>query len=188
MRVSCPACQTEYEVPDAALTGRPRKLRCGQCEHQWEVAPLAPAPAGAAATATASGEPVTGIDQPPPAMTAEPPPAPVRLPEPSSPAMIGSQHIFPVPDPLDTAATDRFDPKSTAKLTYGDPGYEFPRNIPVTPPAYKLANPWLVSILILLIAATMVWIERVHIMHVWPPSTRLFDAISGVFQQFLPRK
>jgi len=116
------------------------------------------------------------------------PPPPVRLPEPSSPAMIGSQNIFPVPDPLGTAAPDRFDPKSTAKLTYGDPGYEFPRNIPVTPPADKLANPWLVSILILLIAAAVVWVERVHIMHIWPPSARLFNAIAALRQQFLPRK
>src|ERR1700686_4559205 len=38
MRLSCPTCSTEYEVPDAALGGRSRKLRCGQCGYQWRVA------------------------------------------------------------------------------------------------------------------------------------------------------
>jgi predicted Zn finger-like uncharacterized protein len=35
MRVSCPGCQTEYDVPDAALAGRTRTLRCAKCGHQW---------------------------------------------------------------------------------------------------------------------------------------------------------
>jgi predicted Zn finger-like uncharacterized protein len=38
MRLSCPTCATEYEVPDSAIAGRRRKLRCGQCGHQWQLA------------------------------------------------------------------------------------------------------------------------------------------------------
>lgn len=73
-------------------------------------------------------------------------------------------------------------------LTYSSAGFEYPRTVPVTQTAKKRSNPWLVSILILLVAAALVWIERFHIMHVWPPSTRLFDAINGILAQFLPHK
>ena len=41
MRLSCPNCQTEYDVPDAALTGRSRTLRCATCMTQWKVPALA---------------------------------------------------------------------------------------------------------------------------------------------------
>lgn len=42
MRLSCPNCATEYEVPDAALIGRSRKLRCAQCGTQWQTEILSP--------------------------------------------------------------------------------------------------------------------------------------------------
>jgi predicted Zn finger-like uncharacterized protein len=38
MRLSCPNCATEYEVPDAALAGRSRKLRCAHCGTEWRSA------------------------------------------------------------------------------------------------------------------------------------------------------
>jgi predicted Zn finger-like uncharacterized protein len=37
MRLTCPNCSTEYDVPDAALGARRRKLRCGLCAHEWRV-------------------------------------------------------------------------------------------------------------------------------------------------------
>ncbi len=37
MRFSCPSCSTEYEIPDTALAGRSRKLRCVRCGHEWRV-------------------------------------------------------------------------------------------------------------------------------------------------------
>jgi predicted Zn finger-like uncharacterized protein len=197
MRLSCPACQTEYEVPDAALTGRARTLRCGHCDHQWQVAPLAATPAGA--------ELVTGMqlpeapppwppepprqEPPRPAMTAERPPTPVSfVPEPPKPAANAAKRKFPIPDAPGTETRDRFDPKSTAKLTYDTASYDYPNDLPVPRTAKKGPSPWLVSILILLIAVVMVWVERVHIMQVWPPSTRLFNAVNGILQQFLPHK
>ncbi len=50
MLLSCPSCATEYEVPDAALAGRTRKLRCQRCGTEWRAgeelpAVLAPPPA-----------------------------------------------------------------------------------------------------------------------------------------------
>jgi len=35
MRISCPNCATDYDVPDAALAGRSRKLLCERCGHRW---------------------------------------------------------------------------------------------------------------------------------------------------------
>jgi predicted Zn finger-like uncharacterized protein len=35
MRLTCPHCSTEYEIPDAALAAGSRRLRCDRCGHQW---------------------------------------------------------------------------------------------------------------------------------------------------------
>ncbi|MGP8027344.1 MAG: zinc-ribbon domain-containing protein [Acidocella sp.] len=43
MQIICPNCSTSYEVPDAVFGGRPRKLRCVQCGHQWRAGPGEPA-------------------------------------------------------------------------------------------------------------------------------------------------
>ncbi len=193
MRLSCPACQTEYDVPDAALTGRSRTLRCGRCDHQWRVAPLDLATAGAASSsATRDGGDFTGmpLPEPPPrlALTAERPAAPVSfVAEPPTPAAASSKRKFPIPDPP-RSESERFDPNSTAKLTYGTAGYDYNNNLPGPRQASGGANPWLVSILLLLIAIVMVWVERAHVMRAWPPSTRLFDAITALLQRFLPHK
>jgi predicted Zn finger-like uncharacterized protein len=42
MRLLCPNCSTVYEVPDAALAGRSRKLQCAQCGTGWRSEPLSP--------------------------------------------------------------------------------------------------------------------------------------------------
>ncbi len=47
MQIICPNCSTSYEVPDSVFGGRPRKLRCVQCGHQWRAGPADPAEAEA---------------------------------------------------------------------------------------------------------------------------------------------
>jgi predicted Zn finger-like uncharacterized protein len=43
MHLVCPACETAYDVPGAAL--RPgRRLRCAVCRHEWVPLPAAPEP------------------------------------------------------------------------------------------------------------------------------------------------
>lgn len=42
MRLLCPNCSAVYEVPDAALAGRSRKLQCAQCGTSWRSEPLSP--------------------------------------------------------------------------------------------------------------------------------------------------
>jgi predicted Zn finger-like uncharacterized protein len=43
MRVLCPACDAQYDVPDR-LIGSGRRLRCARCDHDWMVRPTTPAP------------------------------------------------------------------------------------------------------------------------------------------------
>ena len=43
MRIVCPSCQAEYEVPDALLHGAHRPVRCARCAAEWTpAAPVQP--------------------------------------------------------------------------------------------------------------------------------------------------
>jgi predicted Zn finger-like uncharacterized protein len=44
MRLVCPKCQAAYDVPDTRLGGKPRRLRCTRCAHEWMVEPPPPLP------------------------------------------------------------------------------------------------------------------------------------------------
>ena len=41
MIITCPACATQFRVPDGALGSDGRKLRCSSCRHVWFQVPLA---------------------------------------------------------------------------------------------------------------------------------------------------
>lgn len=191
MRVSCPSCQTEYDVPDAALAGRTRKLRCASCGNQWQ-AGQAPEPPVAAAPPP----PV------PPQFTPPPPAPPDAWPHPAAPSEYRPS----------TAAPDVDDVR-----TLPDSPYQSPYVPPTLPPRPELPDPqearniadresfaallessrqagaqepddaetpnrkrpsaWLISILLILLIAGFAVIERTHIMTAWPPSIRLFEAL-----------
>jgi predicted Zn finger-like uncharacterized protein len=109
MRLSCPNCLTEYEVPDAAIAGRARKLRCAHCGHQWmqglNPAPEAPAqPPGAAPIPEPAAEPepkpvAAPVLEPAAEILAEPEPAPEPVAEP-----VAEQQTEPAPP--ETVAPD----------------------------------------------------------------------------------
>jgi predicted Zn finger-like uncharacterized protein len=40
MRIKCPDCFAQFDVPDSAIKVNGRKLRCGQCKHQWHQLPI----------------------------------------------------------------------------------------------------------------------------------------------------
>lgn len=40
MLISCPACGTNFSIPDNALGATGRKLKCAKCAHKWFQAPL----------------------------------------------------------------------------------------------------------------------------------------------------
>ncbi|KIL97922.1 hypothetical protein CCC_00983 [Paramagnetospirillum magnetotacticum MS-1] len=42
MLITCPACGTNFSIPDSALGATGRKLKCAKCAHKWFQAPLLP--------------------------------------------------------------------------------------------------------------------------------------------------
>jgi predicted Zn finger-like uncharacterized protein len=59
MRLTCPQCSTEYDVPDTALVAGSRRLRCDRCGHEWrQAAPGAVPDRGAPEPLPVAVEPV----------------------------------------------------------------------------------------------------------------------------------
>ncbi|MEL7217314.1 MAG: zinc-ribbon domain-containing protein [Pseudomonadota bacterium] len=81
MIIACPACGTRYAVPDSAISGDGRTVRCAKCKHSWH---QDPAP----------------LDLTEPAPQAPPPsPAPSPVPSPSA-----AEERRPAPAPTPTPA------------------------------------------------------------------------------------
>lgn len=89
MIIACPACNTRYAVPDAAIGVDGRTVRCAKCRHSWfQEGPGLDLPVAA--------EPAGVESQPAP----PPPPRPVSpQPEPAAPAPIPSPAAEAEPEP-----------------------------------------------------------------------------------------
>ena len=93
MIITCPACATQFRVPDGALGSDGRKLRCSSCRHVWFQEPLAP--------------PAEAAQQPEPEISASP--AAAETP-PAAPS-VSEQAADPVEEPLeDAVAWDEAEP------------------------------------------------------------------------------
>jgi predicted Zn finger-like uncharacterized protein len=175
MRLSCPNCQTEYNVPDAALVGRTRTLRCVNCGTQWQAGPIdadiaetAPAPAPSPLPALAEPPqtlPSAGYQElvnftPPPAMPSRPP---RETREPIDPAEARS-----IADRESFAALLESSRQQAVSQTQDDAPAE---------PKKRRIKPLLISILAVLIIIGLIIIERNAIMAAWPPSIRLFEGL-----------
>ena len=44
MRIVCPSCDATYDVPEAMLSGGPRKVRCARCANEWTPTAVTTAP------------------------------------------------------------------------------------------------------------------------------------------------
>ncbi len=144
MRIACPSCAAEYEVPEAALAAGPRLLRCARCGHSFEAAAPTPQP---------EPEPEPAPEPPPPP---EPPRTragpstlrPDRAPPPDSPAS-------PPPAP---------EPPPRERLVEPPP----------EPPRGPLMLAWLVSLAVLAGIGWALWRYREAVMDAFPPAARLY--------------
>lgn len=82
MRLACPACAAEYDVPEAVLAAATRAMRCARCQQVWTPQATAPEPAGrpAAPPLPFHIEPASRA-----LVTAQPVPADTRLLAPDPP-------------------------------------------------------------------------------------------------------
>lgn len=148
MRIACPSCSAEYEVPDAALAAGPRMLRCARCAHQFEAAlPAAesPPPEPPAAAAERAGP---GTDSPPDS------PAPAAVPADRPPPSRGPTQSMPIDPPLPRL-----------------------RDAPSSPPDRLALAGWLVTVAVLAIGVYAGFAFRGEIMQAWPASARLYQAL-----------
>ncbi|BDI60180.1 MJ0042-type zinc finger domain-containing protein [Qipengyuania nanhaisediminis] len=84
MIISCPACGTRYVVPETAIGGDGRTVRCAKCKHSWHQDPQ---PADTARpreqVAKAAAARTGATPAPTPAPTSSPAPAPAQPPAPA---------------------------------------------------------------------------------------------------------
>jgi predicted Zn finger-like uncharacterized protein len=175
MRIVCPNCSAEYEVPEARLRAG-RAVRCARCGGTW-----VPEPAQAADVSA----------------VAAPAPAPVAPPVPSTVERAGFD-LADLP-----AAHDAFEPPAEVERVRVREPFADPEEVPATDaprsaaPALRLEEPllprtapparrsspagalleWGLSALALacLLWAAYAW--RDTIMQAWPPSIRVYAAL-----------
>ncbi|NKE43665.1 hypothetical protein HB662_02680 [Roseomonas frigidaquae] len=140
MRISCPSCSAEYDVPDQALAAGPRTLRCARCGHSFRAA----------------------LPEPP-ATESEPPP---RSIPPAAPPAPGKVMGAPTASPTESARTPPPPPGAAAQDRLAD--------APSSPPDRFALAGWLVTLLVLALAAYAGYAFRAEIMTAWPPSQRLY--------------
>jgi predicted Zn finger-like uncharacterized protein len=149
MRITCPVCSANYEVPDQML-GSGRKVRCAQCGHQW-----VPGPA------------------PVPSAPPTPRPAPTPIPE-SPPRANLKERLADVPrtparpPPLILEKLDKVEPTipddSAHRLVERRSGS-------------GVWLGWVASIVIWGLVVWAAYAYRAEVMAAWPPSQRLYAAL-----------
>ena len=157
MRLSCPNCQTEYDVPDAALTGRSRTLRCATCMTQWKVPALA----------MYRDEPGVADTQPEAAAASAP-----AAPEPAASEPAASEAVMaPVGAADESMVREVPEPVRVSLLKTS-------REVAAEPAPDPSSQRGLrISVLVVLLIVVAVLAGHRAIGHFWPPSLRLFNAL-----------
>ncbi|WP_372621232.1 zinc-ribbon domain-containing protein [Falsiroseomonas sp.] len=175
MRIACPNCSAEYEVPDSLLATGPRLLRCARCGHQFQAAlPGAPPAPEAAPPPPAAPPPAAAPEEAAPPPPPEPPPPP---PEPPPPAEPPRRAPPAVDQPM---GPERDRPPPTRGPT---------RHSPIDPPSPEpspeeperstaaVALAWLLSLALVAAAGWATWRYHAEITAFWPPAARLYQAL-----------
>jgi len=148
MRITCPACDAAYDVPDARMAGG-RAVRCARCGSDW--VPLADT-------------------APPPQVLPLPDPVLPADAAPSQTVQAASVAAVAVPAATTLAFPAAMPPPTAPAL----PSSPAPARARPGPP---ILLAWAASFLLLgfLVWAGIAW--RAGIMHAWPPSERLYAAL-----------
>ena len=181
MRIACPSCHAEYEVPDAMLAGGARQLRCARCGHGFLGALPAAAPAVSPMSApplagpTVAAEPEPG--KPAPAPPSDPPPTdpPARAPLADAPSAMDSVPVPAPPEPVPALVTAPDRPPPTRGPMQHSP-IDAPQDPP--PPATgRLAAAWLGSLALVGAGVAALVVFHAEIAAAWPPAARLYAAL-----------
>ncbi len=156
MRITCPACNASYDVPDAML-GAGRSVRCVRCLREWQPQPATPAHAAT-------------------------PPAETAFPAFTDPAFEDGEFDPPEPDrPRFTAADLDTTPAPRASAdTHAWRDVLLAQDDAREPAAARRVDGWIgwLASLVLLVAlagAAVAW--RGVVQRAWPPSTRVYTAL-----------
>jgi predicted Zn finger-like uncharacterized protein len=181
MKIVCPSCEAQYEVPEMVLTSR-RKMRCARCGTQWVPADLA---APAVAPAVESDAPFAaalglGAEKPDEPLAEEealvlPLAVPVYDPEPIVEPEVEPEIAEPVAAPV-MAAPVALRTETPVSLSQGPA--KAPHEVvvpPVRPGVPVLAWGGSIALLVVVLAAAVIF--RGPVMRVWPPSTRLYAGL-----------
>jgi predicted Zn finger-like uncharacterized protein len=175
MRIACPGCAAEYDVPDTLLAAGPRPLRCARCgtEFRAELPPAEPFVAAAEPAAVPVAAAASAAPPPPPG--SEPVVAP---PEPPS-AMPERGPAQAVAAPEDEAAQEAPRPLPSRARQHAPIYPPLPRREEQEAAAERgvaLAG-WAGSLILLATAVWLVYAWRAEIIELWPPAARLFIAL-----------
>jgi predicted Zn finger-like uncharacterized protein len=189
MRIACPSCDAEYDVPDALLAGGAKRLRCTRCGHGFtgalpESAPAPePLPAEPEASGTASPEPGQ-----PEAGKLEPGPPQADQLEPAKPDA-GRPEAAPPEDALPKRAPPEWAPAPGASPDRPPPTRGPARHSPIDAPAEDAARPasgplavaWLGSLALVGGGGVALVLFQAEIAAVWPPAARLYALFGALF-------
>ncbi|MBP0446348.1 zinc-ribbon domain-containing protein [Roseomonas sp. SSH11] len=163
MRVACPECAAEYQLPPALASrlGEGRTVRCARCGTAWAPGAVAALPAGPGAAVPPEGP---GAAAPPAA------PGPARPHAGPAPAATPEEPMLEVP-PRPARSFDAAEPPPRARWPELDPPP------PASPPSRGAGLGWALSLLLLAGVAAAAWHWRVELVEVWPPAARVFLAL-----------
>lgn len=164
MIVICPSCATRFTLDESRLGGRPRRVRCSRCRHEWVETPPGPDEAPPAA---------------PPAQPESPPTRPEAAPPAMEPGFIaaaaaGSETLSGTLPPEPPLTADRPDLREVLPppLSADDP-----LMAPEPEGGRGVALGWIVLLLVIASAAVALYVARERVMEIWPPSTQAYEMV-----------